>query len=357
MPRRILLLITDLKIGGMPFILRDLAIRLARQTRATIEVACLSPWGPVADQLRDASVRVTALSAGGPADVRVFPRLVRLIRGGQFDTVFSFLVHANAAAAVASMACRDVRFLQCIQTTQPEPRWHWKAQALAHHAAEKIAVPSESVVQVLQDWSNVPADKLAVIPNAIDVADFTPSPVPMRNPQPSPYPVGFIGRLDPVKCIPDLLRAVELLGRTIELHVFGEGAERPHIEAEIARLRVGDRVTLHGAIAAPQDALSRVGLLVLPSLAEGFGRVLIEAMAAGVPVVATNVAGIRDVVRDGRTGVLVPAHAPEQLAAAIRRVVDDRELRAYLIASGAADVRARFGWDTVLAQYARLLDI
>ena len=94
---------------------------------------------------------------------------------------------------------------------------------------------------------------------------------------------------------------------------------------------------------------------MLPSAAEGFGLVLIEAMAAGVPVVATNVDGIRDVVRDGVSGLLVPVASPDALAAAISRVCGDEPLRRCLVAGGAEDVRRRFTWDVVLPQYRALL--
>src|SRR4051794_27398639 len=100
MPRRILLLITDLQIGGTPAVGRELAIRLREPGRVEVEVACLAGSGPVADQLRDAGVQITALGASTIADFpKTLARLVRLIRSRRFDTVFSFLIHANALAA------------------------------------------------------------------------------------------------------------------------------------------------------------------------------------------------------------------------------------------------------------------
>src|SRR5438552_17156178 len=96
-PRRILLLITDLEIGGTPTVVRELAIRVRRPPEVDIEVACLSKWGPVADQIREAGIEVTAFDARGVRDlVRVARKLLRLIRDRKFDTVFSFLIHANA---------------------------------------------------------------------------------------------------------------------------------------------------------------------------------------------------------------------------------------------------------------------
>src|SRR4051812_48473594 len=104
MPRRILLLITDLQIGGTPTVVRELATRLNDPAGGVhVEVACLSKWGPVADQIRDAGVTVTALDATRSSQLpAVVGRLRRLVREHSIDTVFSFLFHANAVAALAS---------------------------------------------------------------------------------------------------------------------------------------------------------------------------------------------------------------------------------------------------------------
>lgn len=361
--RRILLFLTDLEIGGTPTVVRELAIRLRAASDADVQVACLARAGPVAEQLVRAGVRVAAFGARG---VRDFPAavldLAGLIRRERIDTVLSFLVHANVIAAMAAMMARDVRWLQAIQTTQPTPRWHWRAQALAQHAAERIVVPSPSVARAAVDWADVPEEKIVVIPNAVDLCEASSrredqTHAGNRTMQSGAQiaHVGFIGRLDPVKRIPDLLAAMAALRIPAHLDIYGEGADRPRIEAAIENLRLRDRVTLHGSIASPWDALQRMNLLVLPSEAEGFGLVLIEAMAAGVPVVAAHVPGIRDVVRDGETGLLVPPGAPAQLAAAIDRVLDDAALRARLIREGLDDVRRRFSWEAVLPKYLSVL--
>jgi glycosyltransferase involved in cell wall biosynthesis len=354
-PRKILLLITDLEIGGTPTVVREIATRLNDPTNGVeVEVACLGKWGPVADQLRDAGVTVTAFGARGAVDFfRARKELVRLCRDRKFDTVFSFLIHSNAIAAAASSSLRDVRFIQSIQTTQPNPRWHWWLQSLIHGRAEQVVVPSPSAAEAARDWSGVPAEKLRVIPNAVDVAQF-------GNPNPpvdeTPLPVGFIGRLDPIKRLPDLIHAVGLLRDRVRLHIFGEGSQRPELERLINHMQLGEVVTLHGVVPRPQDALRKIGLLVLPSKAEGFGLVLIEAMAAGVPVLATNVPGIRDVVRDGETGVLVPCEA-HAIAAGLEQLVESPPLRRRLATAGRADVQRRFTWSAVLPQYRDLLNL
>jgi len=381
--RRVLLLITDLEIGGTPTVVRELAIRLRAAGGAELHVGCLKGFGPVARELQAAGVPVKSFTAGSVIDLpAVVSELRAYLRQHQIDTVFSFLIHANTIAAIASRGTSGVRWLQSIQTTQPTPRWHWWLQRIVQHAAEKMVVPSESVATVARDWADVPAEKVVVIPNAIDTA-LTPSPgTPGEgggegSAEPpahlavgqDPHPafsrstgrgftkIGFIGRLDPIKRVPDLLSALARLPAETTLDIWGEGMARRQIESTIANLNLADRVKLHGAIPSPSAALEQIDCLVLPSAAEGFGLVLIEAMAAGVPVVATNVAGIRDVVWDGHDGLLVPVGDSTALAAAIERVLSDGGLRDRLITNGRRTVAERFTWDRVLPMYQHLLGI
>jgi glycosyltransferase involved in cell wall biosynthesis len=375
--RRILLLITDLEIGGTPTVVRELAVRLHRLPDVHVEVACLAGWGPVADQLREAGIEVTALEARGANDLAAIGRLIELIQHREIDTVFSFLVHANVASAMASLVCRRVRFIQSIQTTQPYPRWHWVLQRRVQKRAEKIVVPSESTADVAHEWARVPREKIVVIHNAIDADAFEPAvlrtaanyggsaaPAYLAAARSSagsassaPFAIGFIGRLDPIKSIPDLLEATLLLGGSVHLHIYGEGRERKHIESKIRRLGIEQMVTLHGAITRPQEALSQIGILVLPSKAEGFGLVLIEAMAARVPVVATDVPGIRNVVTNEVNGLLVPHGQPRELALAIDRLMRDASLRERLVKQATKDAGERFSWEAVFPKYRELLGV
>jgi len=352
-PRKILLLVTDLEIGGTPTVVRELAVRL-NGGDVTVEVACLSQWGPVAEELKQAGVTVHALAATSVRDVTVIARTISLIRRRGYDTVFSFLIHANVVAAIA-LRFAEFRLIQSIQTTQPGPRWHWWMQRLVRHAAEKIVVPSESAARVARERSHVAGEKIVVIPNAVEADAFSASTIPAADPR--PYPIGFIGRLDPVKRVPFLVRAMVSVKQRVHLHIFGEGQERAEIAAAIQTYGLGTSVTMHGAVARPQMALEQIGCLVLPSIAEGFGLVLIEAMAAGVPVIGTDVPGIREIVRDGETGILAPAHDEVALAGAIDRVVEDGQLRARLIQRARSYVREHFVWEKILPRYRALLGV
>lgn len=327
-----------------------MALRLSAEQGVQVHVACLDRWGPVAEQLRARGIAVTALSACCRLDAGVIFRLNRLIRREQIDTAFSFLIHANAAAALASLANRPVRFLQSIQTTQPNPRWHWMLQRIVQHAAQKIIVPSPSVAEAARKWAGISDEKIVVIPNAVEIGEFS---LPRRN-----FPgkrVGFIGRLDPIKRIDDAVAAISLLSEDVTLDIYGEGRQRGQIESVVRRLGLGRRVTLHGAIQGSAEALAGLDVLVLPSDAEGFGLVLIEAMAAGVPVIGTNVPGIRDVIVDGVNGLLTPPRNPQALSDAIAKIFSDVPFRERLVAGGKVCVQQRFSWPIVYPQYRAML--
>ncbi len=349
MSRRLLILVTDLEIGGTPTVVRELAIRLHGRGHS-VAVACLGRRGPVAEQIAEAGVEVTALGALGRWDFRVFSRLLTLLRTREFDSVLSFLIHANALAAVAC-SITGTRLFQSIQTTQAWPRWHWALQRLIAPLARRILVPSQSVADVARQRSGIAGEQIAVIPNGVDMAQFCFSEAAAS----VPCHVGFLGRLDSVKRIGDLIDAAVILKSEIHVDIFGDGPERAKLERQIIRLGLSDRVILHGAAARPQDALECMSILVLPSEAEGFGLVLIEAMAAGIPVVATNAPGIRDVVVHDRTGLLVPIADPPAIARAIRRLVDDESLRYRLIAAARRDVEMRFSWPAIISRYEQIL--
>jgi glycosyltransferase involved in cell wall biosynthesis len=150
----------------------------------------------------------------------------------------------------------------------------------------------------------------------------------------------YVGRLMPEKGVDTLLTALASVPDA-RLLIVGGGNERHRLEALARQLGVDGRVDFHGGIsdrAVLQAVYRRAALFVLPSHSEGLGCVLLEAMAAGVPIVATNAGGIPDLVADGVNGLLVPPQDSAALAAALRRALGDPQLRRSLAARGRAVV-------------------
>lgn len=173
-------------------------------------------------------------------------------------------------------------------------------------------------------------------------ADLAPSP---RTTLHTPVRLLWAGQLRPVKGLVHLLRAARLLqgeGRDVRLTLVGGGEQEEELRALVAALGLERSVRFAGYV-PPGSALcayfDEADVFVLPSISEGVPKVLLEAMARALPVVASRVGGVPDVIRDGENGVLVPPADPAALAVAVARVLDDPGLRGRLSAGALAFAR------------------
>jgi glycosyltransferase involved in cell wall biosynthesis len=223
---------------------------------------------------------------------------------------------------------------------------HTGAAALLYRWADRLMKPLTTVTICVAEHERdaglaartcSPADTV-VIPNAIDV----PVAPPARNGTRRPRLVA-VGRLKAPKDFLTLVRAVaELPARACELVVVGDGPDREELEAEIRDLGLDGDVRLLGERSDVAELLAGADAFVLSSVSEGMPISVLEAMAAGLPVVATQVGGVPELVADGETGFLVPPGEPQALADALRRLLADQDLRQRLGDAGLERVRRSF---------------
>jgi glycosyltransferase involved in cell wall biosynthesis len=177
----------------------------------------------------------------------------------------------------------------------------------------------------------------------------------------------FVGRLSEQKGVSDLLHAIALLASdrpALRLRVIGDGAERARLERQAETLGIATRTRFDGARSTADVAAAyrRATVLAVPSTTgaggerEGFGLVAVEAMLAGLPVVATATGGLVDIVQDGDTGLLVPERQPERLALAIGRLLDDRIEREAIAGRARASASERFAPRGIAARYVALYE-
>jgi glycosyltransferase involved in cell wall biosynthesis len=175
------------------------------------------------------------------------------------------------------------------------------------------------------------AQRTVVIPNAVDLAALRPSP-PRRRERPR---LLAVGRLRAPKDFTTFVCALGMLPPgSFEAVIVGEGPDRRPLEAEIDALGLAGRIRLAGERRDVPDLLADADVFVLPSRSEGHPVAVLEAMAAGLPVVASRVGGIPEQVSHGETGLLVEPGDPRGLAAALRRLVAEPSLRLRLGAAG-----------------------
>src|SRR5215208_271002 len=241
-----------------------------------------------------------------------------------------------------TLAVSDLRSAILKTLGGPIERW-------GEHSAEAVLAITPRLFRLLVS-DGVEEDRVHFIPPGVNPSLF-------EGPFEDPFlgvgrpRVLFVGRLAPQKGVGTLVTAAGLLGDPrVQVVLVGDGPERKALEREAERLGVGGRLHFVGFLAHDRlpAVMSHADLLVLSSLYEELGTVLLEAMQAGLPIVASKTGGIPDVIKDGVNGLLVPPSEPEALAHAINRLLADRKLARRL--SEGAQARAKdYDWE-VLAE-------
>ena len=215
-------------------------------------------------------------------------------------------------------------------------------------ASDVLVLVARTAALLVAD--GVPAQRVHVLPSGFEPGVFVgPGPDPFPD---LPHPrVGYVGRLAEQKAPHRLVEAFGEVDDRARLVLVGDGPLRPVVEAAVAASPARARITCRGFVPHAQvpSVLAALDVLVLPSVYEEMGSVLVEAMASGLPVVASNVGGIPEVVVDGITGLLVPPDDVPALGKAVDELVRDDQLRARI--GAAARERARqYAWPELAAR-------
>jgi glycosyltransferase involved in cell wall biosynthesis len=207
----------------------------------------------------------------------------------------------------------------------------WQAELLKRHRswvvrqANKVIVPSQYLANWVVKWG-VPTEKIVVIYNAVEIPDgVEPLSIPLK----TPVKAVTVGRLIPLKQVDRLIEALKEIPE-LGLVVVGDGHERPRLEGVAQELGVSGRVYFAGQRSKKEtlSLMAACDFFVLNSTHEGLPHAILEAMALGLPVIATAVGGTPEVVHDGETGLLVPLNG--ELTGTLKRVVNDYHLRQVL---------------------------
>ena len=299
------------RIAGIGGSERHLLTLLPALAERGVEVAFagldLAGAEPFYEELRRSGIPFTrARSAAG---------LVRDIRRYGADLVHTHLVHADVYGALAAGPPKLVSTKHNDDPFRTGP-FRYVERLLTRRAAKVICI-TESLARFNREQVGLPAEKLEVIHYGMDEPPAAWAPDELELPQGKI--VVAVARLVSQKGLDVAVEAMAGIDAT--LVVLGEGPERERLEAQAREL--GVRLLLPGRVGDVASVLRRANVLVHPARWEGFGLALLEAMLAGLPVVATGVSSIPEIVADGKTGLLVPPDDPAALDSALRRILDE----------------------------------
>jgi glycosyltransferase involved in cell wall biosynthesis len=357
-------LLHGLPVGGAEV----LAARLARQLRGRLRFvfACLDEVGSLGEQLRAEGLPVHLLGRRPGVDWCCALRLARLLRQERVDLLHAHQYTPFFYGSAARLLSRrpSVLFTEHGRFYPDHPRRkRMVANRLLLERRDRVVGVGRAVRQALIDNEGLPPARVGVIYNGIDPDTFR-NGIERRLAVRQEIGVGAgdflllqVARLVPQKDHLTSLRTIARVARKrpdARLVLAGDGPQLRLILEFVAARNLSDRVRVLGLRTDVPRLLAAADAVLLTSLSEGVPLTLLEAMAARLPVVATDVTGVGEVVVDGTTGLLAPAGDDEALAERVLRLAGDAELRRQLGRQGRERVEAQFSEAQMLAAYERL---
>jgi glycosyltransferase involved in cell wall biosynthesis len=364
---RVLHLITRLPVGGAERLLVDVVRGLDRARFESI-VCCIQEKGAVAEELEAAGFAVFCLQRmqSKRFDLRAVRDLARLLREQRIDVMHSHLYHANLYGRLAAWRA-GVPAVASVHNTYTRRKFHRELlNRLLTRGDSRVIAVSEDVRRDLIRYDGIAEEKIVTIQNGIDVGRVQTALTRQEARSRlgiggDAIAVGCVARLEEQKGHRFLLEAMALLNAPpvaprFRLVLAGDGRLRAELERQAAALGIAASTLFLGTRHDIADILRGLDLCVMPSLWEGLSIAMLEAMAAGLPLVISDVSGVAQVIGNDEYGVRVPPGDAAALARVIRALADDPARRAALGAAARNRVLEKFSVQAMVAKLARVYE-
>ncbi len=340
--------------GGAETMLATLSSGLIERGHTITCITAAGSWLP--EELVRRGVGSTAIQSGGPLNAAFIAQVRRVIRSHGIQVVHVHLFDAAIYSALAAHleGIPIVTTLHGQADVDRRGLKAWIKRMILSRSATCVVAVSDALRQELQASLSVPHARFRVIHNGVD---WRPVPAPPAREKDWAPRLLAVGNIRQPKDYPTLLDALAIALRShasIQLDVAGQPDRDGLYEAllqQAKNLDIQDHVTFHGFVSDTAPLLARADCFVLSSTREGFSLATVEAMLAGVPVVATRSGGPQEILRDGETGLLVPVGNSAALASAIIRILDNASLSRDFQERALADARARFTMSAMVTAY------
>jgi len=355
-PIRVMMLITDLQRGGTP--LRTVKLAAALRDHDVLPVVgSLAPRGPLHDDLDALGIPSFHCDATGPRSVLAFKRLAHVVESFDPDVLHASLFHANIAARLVGRLDRARPIITSTVTIEIERTWHNWVEGLAAHRSD-MHVANSSAVRTHLLNIGFDQQRTVVIRNGLDIdriASAPPVDLDAEGLSADRPSIVWAGRMDKVKNLRVVIQTAERLRHLgAQFVLIGDGPERPKVEAWLAAHGLQQGVRLVGWRDDVWAWLRAATCLLFPSRTEGAPNVVLEAMAAGCPVIASRIPAHEAIVADGATGHLVAPDDVTGFASRVERVIADRAGSLRMAAAACEKLFREHDLSVISAQWAEL---
>ena len=356
-------------VGGLENGVVNLINHMAPERFRHVVVALAQCAPDFCQRVQRADVEFISLHKPPGHGIKLYPRFYRLCRQLRPAIVHTRNLAALEFAVPAALAGVPARVHGEHGWDSSDPGGTQRKYQLLRRAyspfVNRYVALSGQIESYLTERVGIAASRVERICNGVDTLRFQPAST-RQAVAGSPFyesdvvVVGTVGRLQTVKDQLNLVRAVAIAraqgeaGARLRLVIAGDGPQRAEVEAEVAASGIGDITWLAGARSDVPEVMRALDIFALPSQAEGISNTILEAMASGLPVVATDVGGNAELVVAGETGALVPAQDPQAMAQALLRYTADAALRQSHGAAGRQRVERSFSIDNMVERYTLL---
>ena len=361
---RVLYLVDTLNVGGTEKQMASAALHLHRSGHRMV-VGCLREEGPLVETLRNGGVPVVAFPKGKTLlslnGLYQMARLVCFLVRHNFDVLHAYDLWANLLGVPAGRLA-GTRVIISSRRYLADLEWYTPLRnrivRFIYRLSTRVVVNSKSVRQRLIDRDQVAPEKVRIIYNAVEVQRFAAAHEERLKMLPyfseAARLIAVLANMySRVKGHASLVSAARIVCKCEPHAVFlliGDGPERPELEARVRDAGLANNVRFLGRRSDIPELLACCDLSVLPSEAEGFPNALLESMSAGLPVVATAVGGSKEIIENGRNGMLVPPGSSEKLAEAVLLLLEDSRLAKRLARAGQDDMQKYFSFDRLIGE-------
>ena len=362
---RVLHLVTSLEVGGAQHNMLQGLPRLD-PTKYEHIICSIMDRMQMAEQFRQAGIKVHTLGLNRKTDLAVVLRLRTLLKRLRPDVMHTYLLHGNVLGRVVGRLTGVPSIIGSELTIGQARLWGRIATKLTNPLTDAVEVNSIAGGKAVVKELGVPQGKIEVVLPGLDLDEFvsTVNRDKVRvdlGVEAGKHLVLYVGRLRPVKGVEYGIRAFAMaLSQNLDLHMVlaGEGEQREELQALVKSLGISERVSFLGVRNDLPDLLSAADSVLMPSLTEGFPRVAVEAMAASKPVIATEVGGVPEAITHGESGILVQAKDIEGMSAALVDLVRNAELQSRLSTAARNHVEQSYSVEKYVARldeiYSRL---
>ncbi|UZD23931.1 glycosyltransferase [Algoriphagus halophytocola] len=301
-----------------------------------LKIVCTQAKGQIRSELESLGVEVIAIGTfNHPFEIRKYRKLLQVIQAFKPHIIHGAVFEGNSMAFVGKLfGGVPISILE--ETSDPKFRSKRANQLLGFYSrfANAVIGISPAVIEYLKNQVGVPNQKLKLIPNGVDIPMPTnPKVIQILKDKlqirEGDVVVGAVGRVyNQVKRFSDILEAMAILSLPhLKFILIGNGPDLESLKEQASSLGLQDQAHFVGYEADPNAFYGLMDVFCVPSLQEGFGLVAVEAMFHHLPVIASQVGGLKDVVQEGKTGYLIPPLSPDLMAEKIKNLIENPTLR------------------------------